>query len=58
MVQQLIYRTRHSYATKSNQRRIVKSPTSAASSNLLVESLFTRPPKRELADPNAHLLER
>ncbi|KAK8672625.1 hypothetical protein V6N13_110990 [Hibiscus sabdariffa] len=26
MVQRLIYRTRHSYATKSNQHRVVKTP--------------------------------
>ncbi|MBA0571858.1 hypothetical protein Golob_002227, partial [Gossypium lobatum] len=26
MVQRLTYRTRHSYATKSNQHRVVKTP--------------------------------
>ncbi|KAI3931254.1 hypothetical protein MKX01_040171 [Papaver californicum] len=26
MVQRLIYRSRHSYATKSNQNRVVKTP--------------------------------
>ena len=31
MVQRLTYRTRHSYATKSNQHRVVKTPGQSCS---------------------------
>ncbi|KAE8707357.1 60S ribosomal protein L34 [Hibiscus syriacus] len=49
MVQRLTYRTRHSYATKSNQHRVVKTPGG---------KLVYQPQRRELVDPNVLLLER
>ncbi|KAG5119310.1 hypothetical protein JHK82_033730 [Glycine max] len=49
MVERLTYRKRYSYATKSNQHRVVKTP---------VASLFIRPQRRGPTDPSALSLER
>ncbi|RVW59719.1 60S ribosomal protein L34 [Vitis vinifera] len=52
MVQRLTYRKRHSYATKSNQHRVVKTPGDSSE-----ESWCIRAPRRGPMVPNAQLLE-
>ncbi|XP_056850219.1 60S ribosomal protein L34-1-like [Raphanus sativus] len=46
MVQRLVYRSRHSYATKSNQHRILKTPGLSFSKNQTLPSIYKTTKKR------------
>ncbi|GER41419.1 60S ribosomal protein L34, partial [Striga asiatica] len=51
MVQRLTYRTRHSYATKSNQHRVVKTPGNRPLIKFIFPSLVYQSTKKRASGP-------